>query len=261
MENNIILKLGIICTLLCFYQNSYAQTECMSGNCIDGYGVAAVGGESDLIYKGQWKAGKHHGKGILGEGQNAERKVYEGQFKEGNFVQGIYYTESGKIKWEGQWKPNGGLFYGIEYYEINGQKRYEGQWKNNKRNGYGTYYDSNGQKVYAGQWKEDKLISSGNILSVSQCIMTDGDRRFCQTIEIKQASGEIIKGDFWMYVILKRNNKTFYNGPSNGTSRSEQDSYLMNLINRHLKPGINIEMSIACGLDAGCYLDVINIKN
>ena len=90
---------------------------------------------------------------------NDDNQIIGIQFLNNSFRDYIvyWYYESGKIKYQGQYKDD--KLHGdyIGYYE-NGQISYHNQYKNNKRHGDFIWYYENGQIRYQGQYKNGELI-------------------------------------------------------------------------------------------------------
>jgi hypothetical protein len=131
-----------LCALLC--TPSFAQSQCKvldpelqssySGGCkdglADGYGEAV----GLALYKGEFKAGRKHGKGIK-TWPSGDR--YDGEFvedrKEG---QGVY-SWGPRTAWAGE--------------------KYTGHFVDDRRDGEGVYEWPNGDR-YSGPWKNDVMI-------------------------------------------------------------------------------------------------------
>ncbi len=176
----------------------YADTiksECMSGDCINGKGVAQFGetnlhydgdfkngrmdGNGTLTnqgwsYTGQWEKGLMHGQGIL---------TYEdGKTDEGSFLMGRYTGKcetgdcnsgKGTLTWadgkkyegyvkDGMMDGTGTLTWDILMYPK-GAIIYTGQFTKGLRNGQGTMTDPN--NTYNGQWKDDSKNGLGTLES------------------------------------------------------------------------------------------------
>lgn len=103
-----------------------------SGGCKDGLAEGHGEARGDATYRGDFKAGRKHGKGIK-TWRNGDR--YEGDFiedrREGT---GMYAWGRGSA-WAGQ--------------------RYTGGYLNDRRHGYGVYEWPNGER-YAGPWENDR---------------------------------------------------------------------------------------------------------
>lgn len=109
-------------------QGSYSGS--CSGGLADGYGEAI----GTARYKGEFKAGRKHGKGVK-SWPSGDR--YEGEFvedrKEGRGV----YTWGSRSAWAGE--------------------KYSGRFANDRRHGEGVYEWPNGDR-YAGPWQNDMII-------------------------------------------------------------------------------------------------------
>ncbi len=131
------------------------QSQCLSGNCRDGYGKKKF--KSGAIYTGQFQNGQITGKGKL---KYSNGGVYVGQWKN-NFREG-----KGKMKFK-----NGDLYqghfrksnmHGQGYMEFVNGDRYDGKFNNNSKHGYGIYAYHSGD-VYAGYFKQDKRHGEGKM--------------------------------------------------------------------------------------------------
>lgn len=142
----------------------------------DGYGEFVGNSE----FKGYFKGGKAHGKGIekwkngsCYEGDYAfgvrtgkgtfiwpDGSKYVGEFR-GNRINGSgEYVAANGNKYKGQWKNN--LMHGEGKFEWANGKVYEGQYFNNKKNGFGTL-TFNIHKKYEGNWKLGKQHGNGTL--------------------------------------------------------------------------------------------------
>ena len=86
-------------------------------------------------------------------------KIFEGEWKDGEFIQGTCTWNKGKRKgdvYEGSYVQGRRQGHG-KYTWANGDI-YVGNWVNSKRSGQGkkTYKESG--KVEEGEWKDDKFI-------------------------------------------------------------------------------------------------------
>ena len=119
------------------YQGTLYSSNCVSGNCEDGYGTFIWGDETQWAgdkYTGDWKNGMRDGFGT--------------------------YFYNGGSKYIGQYVQNSMTGQGT-YYWAAGDK-YVGEWLNGKMNGNGTYYYANG-KIEKGKWINGKFMGADNI--------------------------------------------------------------------------------------------------
>ena len=158
------------------YNGGYYDGEVDSHNHYHGYGEQHGG--DGWIYKGEWKNGRKHGKG-LETGPKGQR--YSGEFFEGSFIRGEATDERGN-RYEGDF-PNwcgscsrfghlkiiytdGSVYEGdvYEYMQVRHGKgtmiypngdRYVGDWYRFKRQGKGVMYYADGS-VYKGKWINDE---------------------------------------------------------------------------------------------------------
>ncbi|KAA3636424.1 MAG: peptidase C14 caspase catalytic subunit p20 [Bacteroidetes bacterium] len=198
MKEFIFLSLILLFTL-----NLNAQSECVQGNCYNGYGTCVF--PSGAKYIGDFKNGKLHGKGIfyfsdgnkyLGNWVNQYREgkgrmifksgdEYFGEFKKNKFSgEGVMIYANGN-RYEGTWTENKPAGYGIfvfvtgDRYEGNflaglysGQgtmfysdgSRYEGEWEENKRHGQGLMHYPDGETVF-GQWENDQYLADWSTMT------------------------------------------------------------------------------------------------
>jgi hypothetical protein len=120
-----------------------------------------------MLYEGDWKKNKEHGRGIL---MTADRKriIYEGEWERGRMHgRGTFYYSSGVVlnakqqvvlsdDTKGRKKSPSGPGNTTEV----GQSRYEGDFKENLRHGMGTYVLPDGS-VYVGSWREGTMCGRG----------------------------------------------------------------------------------------------------
>lgn|GEM_PF-1230287 len=105
-----------------------------------GYGVEyydGAPGKEVAAYRGEFKAGKHHGEG---ESYHEDGKLkHKGPYREGlPYGEGVSYHENGKVRFKGffeDWM----ISRGSEYYK-NGKLRFEGFYNIGKRTYYGPRY-------------------------------------------------------------------------------------------------------------------------
>ena len=150
------------------YILTFAPKEC--------YLVEETNWSEDLIYKGELKNSKHHGKGIM---NNKKLGIYEGEWKKGlmtegkfSYLNGNIYTGKFKnnrlfkgtmvfengLKYDGEWKDF--KMHGKGTMIFSGKKKYIGEWKDGFMNGIGTMFLQNGDK-YEGEWKDGKIHGLG----------------------------------------------------------------------------------------------------
>jgi len=177
------------------YNNN--ATGCVSGNCVDGYGVYKwEGGEkyegywgngkrngqgtnywvNGAKYSGEWKDDKKHGTGTYTYKSDSKYDYYKGNYvMEVITGQGTFLYKSGQ-KYVGSFENNYFDGEGTMYY-VDGRieagiwekDKYVGKSKNNYgcisgncQNGYGTYTFENGSK-YVGSFKSGKFNGQGTL--------------------------------------------------------------------------------------------------
>ena len=109
-------------------------------------------------YKGEWKDGKYHGKGIFSDSAGDDK--YKGKWKNGKMHgQGvrIYYDGVQERKLKGEFKDNS--LHGLGSEKTKNWKR-SGNWKNGKLHGQGTFKNLMGDK-YEGRWKDGNMHGKG----------------------------------------------------------------------------------------------------
>lgn len=198
MKKFIFLCLNLLLTL-----NIFSQSECIKGDCKNGYGTCVF--PSGAKYIGDFKNGKLHGKGIfyfsdgnkyLGNWVNQYREgkgrmifksgdEYFGEFKKNKFSgKGVMMYANGN-RYEGTWSENKPSGYGIfvfvsgdryegnffaGLYEEQGTmfysdgSRYEGEWHKNKRHGQGLMHYPDGETVF-GQWENDQYLADWSTMT------------------------------------------------------------------------------------------------
>ena len=114
--------------------------------------------EGDLIYEGEWKDGKKHGKG---------KKFYDGDLiYEGEWNEGCYHGKGkefsdGDLIYEGEWKYSEEHGKGIKYFKVVGKNlaKYEGEFEESDFNGKGCLTLLDGT-VYKGLWENNKFLGN-----------------------------------------------------------------------------------------------------
>ena len=117
-----------------------AFSQCISGDCVNGYGTYLYdGANKGDKYVGEWKNDMRHGFGTYTFGPNSE---YAGD---------IYMGESKNDSWNG---------FGT-YISAKGFK-YVGEWKDDSNHGVGTYIWANGDK-YVGEFRDNYFHGFGSM--------------------------------------------------------------------------------------------------
>ena len=148
-----------------------------SGPCVagmaDGFGSAVGTAE----YRGEFKAGRKHGKGIK-TWANGDR--YEGEFAEDRKHGTGFYTW-GRGPWAGE--------------------RYQGAYQDDRRHGTGTYRWNTGD-VYAGPWENDAAVGSPTPMMLArqkfeeearEAVAKNG-QRVCREVQVGIAERDWIRG-------------------------------------------------------------------
>ena len=117
-----------------------------------------------IYYKGYWKNGKKHGKGVMIYQYDKDKKMkiyYIGEW-ENNRKNGKGQLYYGKLNYyDGEWKNN--LRSGLGQIYKNGTLIFEGTWLNDQKSGKGISYNDNGTKLYEGEWLDDKKNGKGKL--------------------------------------------------------------------------------------------------
>jgi hypothetical protein len=152
-------------------QGSYA------GPCKDGLAEGAGQAQGTAEYRGEFRAGKKHGKGVK-SWPSGDR--YEGDFAEDRREGRGKYTW-GRGPWAGE--------------------SYEGDYHDDQRHGEGTYRFATGD-VYKGPWKEDKIAGYATPMMLARhkfeeearkAVAVEG-RKVCREMPVGIALGEWIRG-------------------------------------------------------------------
>ncbi len=162
-----------------------------------------------IEYKGEWKDGKLHGKGILKEAWGA---IYVGDFKN-NMSDGYGRQEElDGTWWEGEIKDD--LLHGkATYYDSSSKCIEEGNWKNFKLDGQATITCEDGYFV-EGNFKESLLHGQG-FLKYSSGTKYSGEFINGQLNgqgEIKWSNGNFEKGNFKNDLLDGMGTYVFYYG-------------------------------------------------
>ncbi|CEM15725.1 unnamed protein product [Vitrella brassicaformis CCMP3155] len=134
-------------------------------------------------YEGEWKDGKHHGKG---KEFSQDRAVYEGDFVDGKREGHGEEFINGKVTYRGVWvrgEKKGavvatGMWWEGHFYHgptLDGRPHgegelrdhhdkivYKGQWTSGR--GQGEEFDSQGRVIYRGEWADGKRHGRGKAL-------------------------------------------------------------------------------------------------
>jgi len=138
-------------TLPCLLKFDFTD-DCVSGNCISGYGKQVfANGDS---YEGNFMMAFFNGEG---EYVFQDGKIFNGQFKDGSFINGTISYVSGDV-YTGEVKN--GLHHGKGLFSWKNGATYYGEWKENLKSGNGTYTYENGA-VYTGEYENDLPHGTG----------------------------------------------------------------------------------------------------
>lgn len=149
-----------------------------SGGCKDGLAEGHGVARGSATYRGEFKAGRKHGKGVK-VWPNGDR--YEGDFvadrKEGTGM----YEWGRESAWAGQ--------------------RYTGGYVNDRRHGYGVYEWPNGER-YAGAWDNDRLTGkptkgmfarARSEMELAAAVGRVG-AKVCRQLEVGVGNRDIVRG-------------------------------------------------------------------
>ncbi len=166
----------ILLTIFVLLISSFVSAEeCLSGDCVDGYGVYEW--DNGSVYIGENINNDSHGSGILLFGKGEwEGDLYTGEFINGfRYGKGTYVYANGDI-YTGEYKNH--KKHGVGTYIFGPGKWkgdiYQGEYKNGSEDGIGTYFYKDGDK-YVGEWKNGEFHGEGTYIF---------------------ADGEIVKGTF-----------------------------------------------------------------
>jgi hypothetical protein len=131
-----------------FYLVNPFQNKCISGNCVNGYGIYLY--QSGMQYEGEWKNGRRHGKGTL---TYPEIYTYTGEWKNnkedgyGGIVHNLY-------TYVGEWKRGSKNGKGSITYKNGIQ--FNGDFKDGYKHGQGTMTYPDG-RILKGEWNNEVL--------------------------------------------------------------------------------------------------------
>jgi hypothetical protein len=147
------------------------------GPCKDGLAEGAGHAQGSAEYRGEFRAGKKHGRGVK-SWPNGDR--YEGEFAEDRREGRGKYTW-GRGPWAGE--------------------SYEGGYRNDQRHGEGTYRFATGD-VYKGPWADDRIAGDATPMMIARhkfeqeakmAVAVEG-QKVCREMQAGIAPGEWIRG-------------------------------------------------------------------
>ena len=147
------------------------ETFTWSGACVDGKtsgrgrGVWRFPDGKETVFKGEHRAGKRHGHGVV---TFSDGSHYEGEFRDGKLDGHGVRTWSNGSHYEGEFRddqPNG------QGVMVGPAARYEGEVRDGKAHGQGVMVYRSGSH-YEGEFRNDKLYSGFHVCA-------DGTRRPC----------------------------------------------------------------------------------
>ena len=180
----------LVCAALSFSIAAFAQapTKCTVldpqlqgsyvGDCKDGYAEGPGEARGTAQYKGGFKAGRKHGKGV--------KTWPSGDHYEGDFVDDRKEGQ-GSYTW-GRGSASAG-------------EKYSGAWLGDKRNGFGVYEWPNGER-YAGPWKNDAvsgsitpgMISRARAESEVAAAVGSPGAKVCREMPVGIATRDLLRG-------------------------------------------------------------------
>jgi len=167
---------------------SYAQPDCRvldaelqlaySGGCKDGLAEGSGEARGTAHYRGEFKAGRKHGKGVK-TWPNGDR--YEGDFVDDRREGTGMYVWGRSSAWSGQ--------------------RYTGGFANDRRNGHGVYDWPNGDRA-AGLWDNDRyagaptkgMVARGRAQAEHAAAVALVGANVCRQMRVGVATLEFIRG-------------------------------------------------------------------
>jgi hypothetical protein len=148
-----------------------------SGPCVDGLAQGYGSAVGTAEYRGEFKAGYKHGRGIK-TWPNGDR--YEGSFAEDRKHGQGFYTW-GRGPWAGE--------------------RYEGAYSHDQRHGWGIYRWNTGD-VYAGPWQNDAAVGPPTPMMLARqkfeeeaaAAVAHAGRKVCRQMQVGIAERDWIRG-------------------------------------------------------------------
>jgi hypothetical protein len=154
---------GIIFAFITSFFFINARSQCISGNCFDGFGEKKYPDSSRFIgifEKGSKKSGTYY---------YSNGDIYQGGFEKNQRSGEAVYSHKNTEIFKGSY-VNDKKAYGV-YYFLNGDI-YTGTFENSKPDGYGTVLLKNGSK-WEGVWKDGKRQWGANISNISDTLILD----------------------------------------------------------------------------------------
>jgi len=148
-----------------------------AGPCVNGLAEGFGQAEGTAEYRGEFKAGKKHGRGVK-TWPNGDR--YEGAFVE-DFKEGEGTYVWGRGPWAGE--------------------RYDGAYLRDRRHGFGTYRWRTGD-VYAGPWENDlatgpptpMMLANRTFLQEARAAVAKEGQKVCRQMPIGIALHDWVRG-------------------------------------------------------------------
>lgn len=148
-----------------------------SGRCVDGLAQGLGVASGIASYRGEFKAGKKHGRGVK-RWANGDR--YEGEFVEER-IEGFGTYVFGRGRWAGE--------------------TYTGAYRAGRRHGHGVYRWASGD-VYAGPWRDDVPVGPPTPMMVARekhrqetlAAVASAGQKVCREVPIGIAGRDWVRG-------------------------------------------------------------------
>ncbi len=170
-KNSLLLHIGplyflLFLGILAVYFFSPFNNNCISGSCINGFGVYSF--HSGIKYEGEWENGKRNGEGTLSYPNGSK---YKGEWKDNRYHGNGAKTYGNRkmLYYNGDWRDGKKHGKGTQYFSP--KEWYKGEWKNGEMHGLGTYVTSLNHK-YVGEWKHGLMHGSGTYYYSNGGILT-----------------------------------------------------------------------------------------
>ena len=149
------------------------------GGCVNGYAEGAGEARGQAHYRGEFKAGRKHGKGMKSWPSTGDR--YEGDFVEDR------KEGTGTYLW-GLRSPSAG-------------QRYTGDYLNDRRHGQGVYEWPSGDR-YAGAWENDAItgaltkgmITRARAQTAHAAVAGIAGAKVCREMRVGVATEDLVRG-------------------------------------------------------------------